>query len=189
MRIRTIVISWDLRVLILIEDIEQPFKLWPVMQSIDLATISLKRRRVMRIIAGFFALSITPVIGARRTESLVSDTANQAAKFNVILAELLGKSPKMVAHPLSLEIPSVAENGALVPLTMTGSADVESLYLLAEGNPGPLLAEFHFRGTALPKVSLRVKLNQSGPVTALSHTQSGWVRLDRDVRVAIGGCG
>ncbi len=115
--------------------------------------------------------------------------AHRGADFKALLSDLMGKFPQIQDHGLTLELPQVAENGALVPVVLAASSPADALYLFAEGNPGPLLAEFHFHGSALPKVSLRVKLNQTGPVTALSRSPSGWMRVDQPVKVAIGGCG
>jgi sulfur-oxidizing protein SoxY len=173
----------------LIEDIEYSFNLWPVMPSIELASITLSRRSLLRLIFGSVAFYLPPGWGATRPNPRADSPLVSGPGFTAILDGLMGKSPAIDDHGLSLEIPEVAENGALVPIVLNTSATVQDLYLLAEGNPGPLLASFHFQGSALPKVSLRVKLNQSGPVTALSKGKNGWMRLDRQVKVAVGGCG
>ena len=159
------------------------------MPSINLASIDLKRRRFVRALAGFCVFFWGSALGSKRTDTLAPLSAPQGPLFSEIMSKLTGEAPLLSGHGLSMEIPAVAENGALVPVTMTASKDSDALYLLAEGNPGPLLAEFHVSGSALPKVSLRVKLNQSGPVTALSHAKTGWSKQVQIVRVAVGGCG
>ncbi len=189
MRTRTKVFCSDLRVLILIEDIERSLKLWPVMPSIEPVSINLTRRRYLGLISGFSLFWIAPALWAKTEERSQGKDTDRAADFSARLNDLMGTSPKIEAHGLTLELPQVAENGALVPVTLSASGHVNRLYLLAEGNPGPLLAEFQFYGAALPKVSLRVKLNQSGPVTALSRSDQGWMRLEQQVKVAKGGCG
>lgn len=181
--------SPDLRVLILIEDIELSFNLWPVMSSIELVPIVFNRRRLLRCIAGLIAFTLTTATKARISNDPPGLASDHGTEFTGILDKLMGNSPTLNEQEFLLEIPTVAENGALVPLSLSATNTADSLYVLAEGNPGPLLAEFHFYGTALPKVSLRVKLNQTGPVTALSHNLRGWMRIDRHVRVAVGGCG
>lgn len=159
------------------------------MPSIELASFKLNRRRCLRLVSGFMASLVAPVLLADRSapESAMGPARPQG--FTALLNEVMGTSPPMKDTGLTLEIPQVAENSALVPVAMGASGPVDGLYLLAEGNPGPLLAEFHFYGSALPQVSLRVKLNQTGPVTALSRSPDGWMRLDRQVKVAVGGCG
>ncbi|MEN9681897.1 MAG: hypothetical protein RLZZ627_1790 [Pseudomonadota bacterium] len=159
------------------------------MPSIELVPLVLNRRRFLRWVTALFAVSLPAVLEAKKSDAMPGLASNQRSDFTHILDQLMGTSPQMNEQGLLLDIPTVAENGALVPITLTASTSAESLYILAEGNPGPLLAEFHFHGTAVPKVSLRVKLNQTGPVTALSHNQRGWMRIDRLVKVAVGGCG
>lgn len=182
-------LSPDLRVLIFIEDIGLLFKLWPVMPSIELVPICLNRRRLLRWFTALIPLFLTPVLEANPSGNKSGGKSDEGSDFADILNGLMGKLPQMNEQGLLLDIPTVAENGALVPVTLSASDSTESLYLLAEGNPGPLLADFHFHGTAVPTVSLRVKLNQTGPVTALSQNQRGWMRIDRHVKVAVGGCG
>jgi len=188
-RTRTNVFCPDLRVLILIEDIDRSLNLWPVMPSIEHIPINTNRRRLLRWISSFSVFLLKPVIAARKPDANRGLGSVSDLEFRDVLEGLMGKSPKINDQGLRLEIPSVAENGALVPVALSASVATESLYILAQGNPGPLLAEFHFYGSAVPKVSLRVKLNQTGPVTALSRNQGGWMRIDHQVKVAVGGCG
>lgn len=109
--------------------------------------------------------------------------------LSVILEKILGQSVPDETKDAVMDIPDVAENGALVPVMLRGARDTDRVYLLAEGNPGPLLAEFHFHHNAVPAVAFRVKLNQTGPVQALVHGSKGWVRSQKTVKIAIGGCG
>lgn len=180
--------SPDFRVLILIDDIEYSFNLWPVIPSIELALVKLNRRHYLRLIARLSPFLITPALWAKSLDVPDGVNMDRAPDFKAILNHLVGNSPRTEDHGLSLEAPQVAENGALVPVSLNSRDSSDELFLLAEGNPGPLLAEFHFYGSALPKVSLRVKLNQTGPVTALSRSQNGWMRVDQLVKVTKGGC-
>ena len=73
---------------------------------------------------------------------------------------------------------------------MEGDDRVESIMLLGEENPNPIVATFHFSalsGAAL--VSTRVRLAASQKVIAVARMADGSVwRDERDVDVAIGGC-
>lgn len=142
----------------------------------------MKRRQLLNLFGRFL-----PVIWTLKLP--VRAEGNTAEPFSIILGKILGKA-KTVRSPLfTLDIPDVAENGALVPVTLSSRVPAKGFYLLAEGNPGPLLAEFHFHGNAISKTSFRVKLNQSGPVRALAETPEGWMEFERNVRVMVGGCG
>lgn len=91
---------------------------------------------------------------------------------------------------LSFTIPSVAEDGAVVPVSLESRiAQTDRLVLLAEKNPFPLLAAFDFAAPAVPFVTLRVKLNATGRVVALARANGRYFVTERPVRVVVGGCG
>ncbi len=97
---------------------------------------------------------------------------------------------------LRLELPLVSEDGAAVPLTvavdlpMTPERYVESVHLLATGNPYPEVAVFRFSPLAgKAEVSTRIRLNESQTVIAIARTNRGEVfASSRDVRITISGC-
>ena len=101
------------------------------------------------------------------------------------------------AGKISLTMPEIAENGFIVPVTvtvdspMTDDDYVESVMILAEANPIPRIATFHFTpasGKAL--CTTRMRLAQTQSVAAFAKMNNGTLFTDtRDVRVTIGGCG
>lgn len=142
----------------------------------------MKRRQLLNLFGRFLPVVWTLNLPMRAV-------ANTAEPISSILGKILGKAQTVRSPLFTFDIPDVAENGALVPVTLSSRVPAEGFYLLAEGNPGPLLAEFHFHGNAISKASFRVKLNQSGPVQALAKTPEGWLESERNVRVMVGGCG
>lgn len=98
---------------------------------------------------------------------------------------------------IKLDLPSIAENGLVVPLAfevespMTAAEFVKSVHFFAEGNPNPLVAAFHFTALA-PKAagSIRIRLAQSQNIVAFAEFSDGKVYTARkEVKVTIGGCG
>lgn len=107
-----------------------------------------------------------------------------------VLASIGLKSLPAVSDGIQLEIPEQAEDGALVPVTLAvRDGKAQTLYVIAENNPEPVLAKFTFKGQAAPTVSLRVKLNDSGRVFGLAQSDRNWRMAEATVRVAVGGCG
>jgi len=98
---------------------------------------------------------------------------------------------------IKLTAPEIAENGNSVPVSvlvdspMTEDDYVESVLLLAEGNPSPDVATFNFTaasGKALG--STRMRLAQTQDVIAIAKMSDGTLYRDsRNVKVTIGGCG
>lgn len=105
-----------------------------------------------------------------------------------------GQTPQ--SGKVRLLIAERVENGSAVPVTievdsaMDGEDRVESVILLGEANPNPVVATFHFSAlSGSATVSTRVRLAASQKVVAVARMVDGSVwRDEREVDVAIGGC-
>ncbi len=107
-----------------------------------------------------------------------------------MVSEALHGQPWQASDAIKLEVPQLAENGAIVPVSVESLLpDTRRLLIFAEKNPAPLLAEFHFESGADRWVSLRVKLNESGPVLAIAEADGRYYGFQTTVRVMVGGCG
>jgi sulfur-oxidizing protein SoxY len=98
---------------------------------------------------------------------------------------------------IKLDLPSIAENGLVVPLNfevespMTEQDFVKALHLFADGNPNPGIASFYFT-PMVPKAAaqLRMRLAQTQNVIAIAEMSDGSLFTARkEVKVTIGGCG
>jgi len=86
--------------------------------------------------------------------------------------------------------PDIAENGALVPITVASSlAKTESIAILVEKNPNILAANFTVPAGTEPFVSTRVKMSQTSDVYALVKADGRYYFAKKEVKVTIGGCG
>lgn len=91
---------------------------------------------------------------------------------------------------IMLTIPLIAENGALVPVSVsTTLANVKSISLLVEKNPVPLAIRFDLSPELEASVSARLKMAETADVIALVETSDGFYRAKQRVKVTIGGCG
>lgn len=112
-----------------------------------------------------------------------------------VLAFTGGKAPQ--TGKITLTAPEIAENGNTVPISvsvdskMAGKDLVESVLILADGNPNPAVATFHFTemsGTATATTRMRLAKTQN--VIAVAKMKDGSVFMDKkQVKVTIGGCG
>jgi sulfur-oxidizing protein SoxY len=105
-----------------------------------------------------------------------------------------GKEPK--PGRVKLDIPSIAENGNAVPISVTiespmNAADhVSAIHLIAERNPLPVLASFHL-GPRSGKagVSSRIRLAASQRITAIAVMADGTAWSDgADVVITLAAC-
>jgi sulfur-oxidizing protein SoxY len=98
---------------------------------------------------------------------------------------------------IKLDLPSIAENGLVVPLSfevespMTKADHVKTVHFFAEGNPNPQVASFTFTPLA-PKAaaSIRIRLAKTQNIVAVAEMSNGDVyKATKEVKVTIGGCG
>ena len=110
--------------------------------------------------------------------------------FRQALATALAGKSWQISESVRLQVPQIAENGAIVPVTVESQLpNTGRILLFAEQNPGPLIAEFMFEPGADAWISLRIKLNESGRVLAIAESEGQFHGAQADVRVMKGGCG
>lgn len=135
--------------------------------------------------------------GAGVAAAILPRSAHTAANpaDDVIAKVLAGRKP--VGAGLKLDVPSIAENGLVVPLNveaespMTAADHITDMHIIAEGNPVPLVATFRFTPqSGRAAASTRIRLAQTQNIVAIAETSSGELRMAKsEVKVTIGGCG
>lgn len=104
---------------------------------------------------------------------------------------------KLVPGKIKLDLPTIAENGLVVPLNfevespMTEKDYVKAVHFFAEGNPSVNVATFHFTPLS-PKAaaSTRIRLAKTQDIVAVAEMSNGdMFSARKEVKVTIGGCG
>ena len=92
---------------------------------------------------------------------------------------------------VSLKAPTIAENGAVVPITASSDmGNVSKFHIFVAKNPAPYVARFHLVGTGRAEVATRIKMGETSNVVAVAETADGqFFKATQEVRVTIGGCG
>ncbi|EIJ34662.1 thiosulfate oxidation carrier protein SoxY [Thiothrix nivea] len=90
---------------------------------------------------------------------------------------------------VKIKAPEIAENGAVVPVTVTGPEGTTELSILVENNPNPLAATFILGEGAKPEASTRIKMGKTSNVIALAKVGDKTLSAKQEVKVTIGGCG
>ena len=92
---------------------------------------------------------------------------------------------------VDITAPEIAENGNTVPIEVSGGDDVTDILVLADGNPNPGVATFHFTDLSGDRLaSTRIRLAQTQNVIAVAKKADGsFAMATRPVKVTIGGCG
>jgi sulfur-oxidizing protein SoxY len=145
-----------------------------------------QRRLLLRGTLASAALAALPV--ARAAAAPDTGRAFAATTFADAIAAL-GGTP--TPHPqIQLDTPQIAENGALVPITVTSALlGTREIVLLVEGNPQPLAVAFDIPAGTEPFVATRLRMAASSTVYAAVRTDDGFYAAARAVDVTVGGCG
>ena len=110
--------------------------------------------------------------------------------FDATMKQLLKGKTIVETDKINLNIPEIAENGALVPVTVTSSIkDIQSIAIVVEQNPVPLAIQAQLMPELEPFMSARLKIASTSFVFALAETEKEFYSIKKKVKVTIGGCG
>ena len=135
--------------------------------------------------SGAAAMLLLPTVALATPEKIADE-----------IKKLFGDKP-LVPGKIKLDLPSIAENGLVVPLNfeiespMTEKDYVKSVHFFAEGNPSVGVAAFYFTPMS-PKAAaaIRIRLAKTQDIVAVAQMSNGDVYTARkEVKVTIGGCG
>lgn len=143
----------------------------------------LSRRHFMRNVAiGGVALGAGAVL--IRSETAKADSAELSKLFK-------GKKLADGTGKVNLSGPAIAENGKVVPLTvsMADGSKAKAVYLFVDENPSPLASKLVLKSGA-PYLSTNIRMKQTSTVRGIVEMADGSVlQTTRTVKVTIGGCG
>lgn len=110
--------------------------------------------------------------------------------FDATMKQLLKGKTIVETDKINLNIPEIAENGALVPVTVTSSIkDIQSIAIVVEQNPVPLAIQAQLMPELETFLSARLKIASTSFVFALAETEKEFYSIKKKVKVTIGGCG
>jgi sulfur-oxidizing protein SoxY len=144
------------------------------------------RRKVLALGTGLVAVAMLPLPALASNEKVMED-----------IRKFTGGAEAPESSIVKLEVPEIAENGNTVPLSvsvdspMTADNYVKRVILLAEKNPNPGVATFHFSPrSGVAEASTRMRLATTQNVIAVAELSDGSFHMTKSqVKVTIGGCG
>lgn len=106
------------------------------------------------------------------------------------LTELFPEKVIKTSRKIKLKLPRTAENGNIVPITITSSIEnIEKVYIFSEKNPVPLVAKFTLDPSLEPYIGARFKMQESCDVIVIIEADDKLYQTRQYVKVTIGGCG
>ncbi len=118
---------------------------------------------------------------------------NKTAFESKTLADALnniGAAGAAESADIFVKAPEIAENGAVIPIEVTcRMPGAESIALLAEKNPFPLMAQAEMANGTEGYLNTRFKMGQTSVVKVVVKAGGKHYIASREIKVTIGGCG
>ncbi|MDJ0740126.1 MAG: thiosulfate oxidation carrier protein SoxY [Gammaproteobacteria bacterium] len=156
-------------------------------------TTNIKRRVFLKgsVAAGTVGIAVgAGLLAPQAVLAAWPKAAFEAKSIDDALKNAMGDASSSASDAIKIKAPDIAENGAVVPVSVSASLDgAESIALLAEGNAQPLVATFAMGAGALADVSTRIKMGKTSDVIAIVKAGGKLHSARKSVKVTIGGCG
>lgn len=117
------------------------------------------------------------------------ESAFAAVSLDVSMKALLDSTSTTSSNDINIKAPDIAENGAVVPITISTSIKAESISLFVKENPFPLACTFDLGETTEGVISTRIKMGKTSDVIAVVKSGGKLFSTKKLVKVTIGGCG
>ncbi len=125
---------------------------------------------------------------AAANDKYPEDAFKQKSESDAIKS-LYGKTAE-ASDKVKLDAPEIAENGAVVPISVTTTlADVTSISFLVSENPNALAASYKIPSGTAPSVANRLKMAKTSNVIAIVEAGGKLYSATKEVKVTLGGCG
>lgn len=150
------------------------------------------------VLGGLGALTVAGVLTAPRPATAQAAALGLQESVDAAMKRVFGGRPmKDGASLIKLDIPLIAENGAVVPVSvevnapMTTTSHVKHIYLVADKNRIPIVTRVAFAPEAgQAYMGANIRLGETSDVRAIVEQSDGTLlQVKREVKVTVGGCG
>jgi sulfur-oxidizing protein SoxY len=163
------------------------------MNNSTLSGVQTTRRLILQ---GAAVIALAGVGGIRfgLTQALAAndkypDEAFKQKTGDDAIKALYGKTAEK-SDKVKLDAPEIAENGAVVPITISSSLpDVTSIAVMVTENPYTLAAAYKIPAGTVASVSNRLKMAKTTNVIAVVEAGGKLYSVTNEVKVTVGGCG
>jgi sulfur-oxidizing protein SoxY len=138
---------------------------------------------VIAVAAGAGLLKPTRVLAAGWPQA-----AFDAKSMNDAAKGLYGMDAATDSKAISIKAPLQAENGAVVPITVSTTLPAEAISIMVAANASPLVANVNLTGAA-PYFSVRMKMGKTSDVKVYVKAGGKLHTTTQNIKVTVGGCG
>ncbi len=155
---------------------------------------AIDRRRFLKGAASTGMLAVAAAAGLLRPSTVLAawpKSAFESTRVDSALQSLFGTSGTTVTDKISILAPPIAENGAVVNVSMSTSLDnIEGIAILVEKNPNPLATHMKaVKNNIQGYLKTRIKMGKTSNVIAAVKSGGKVYVARREVKVTMGGCG
>lgn len=151
------------------------------------------RRSALKAGGSAGVVAVLMAAGLLKPEFALAQQRNDVAfsmKSLVDAMKSLGTPSPAPSNAILITAPTVAENGAAVPVAVESKLPgTESILLLIEKNPTPLAAMFGIPAGTQASISTRVKMGQSSDLYVLVKAGDKYFVAKQEIKIVLGGCG
>jgi sulfur-oxidizing protein SoxY len=159
-------------------------------------SVPMTRRAVLGALS---AAGVAAVVGITMTpRPAAAQLFGQNETVEAALKRLFGGKPiKDGSALIKLDVPLIAENGAVVPVSvevnapMTPQSYVRHIYVVADRNRIPIVTRVALTpDSGEAYMGANIRLGETGDVRAIVEQSDGTLlQVKREVKVTVGGCG
>jgi sulfur-oxidizing protein SoxY len=136
---------------------------------------------------GIVSFGTTPTVAAAN-DKYPEDAFKQKDSKEAIRL-LYGRTAEP-SEKIKLDAPEIAENGAVVPISVSTSLpEVTSIAFVVPENPNVLAAYYKIPEGTLPNVANRLKMARTSNVIVIVESGGKLFSATKEVKVTVGGCG
>lgn len=136
---------------------------------------------------GNLPFSIAPALAAAN-DKYPEEAFKEKSEAEAIKA-LYGKTAE-ASDKVKLDAPEIAENGAVVPVSVSSSLpEVTSISILVAENPNALAASYKIPAGTVASVANRIKMAKTTKLIAIVEAGGKLYSTSKEVKVTVGGCG
>lgn len=129
------------------------------------------------------------MLAPTRVLAVWSGAAFENRDMNAAIKVLTGTSKPVVGN-VNVKAPDIAENGAVVPITVESNLEnIESISIFAAANTFPLAISYDMTDAIPGYVSTRIKMAKTADVVAVIKAGGKVYSARKSVKVTVGGCG
>ena len=153
----------------------------------------IQRRLFLKGVMATACVSVAMAAGVLTPTTVLANWPESAFKSKKIpeaLNNVFGSDSVSDSDRITVKSPDIAENGAVVPMTVTTDLEnIEMIALFASKNAMPLTATYEFSPTMRGYISTRMKVAESSDLVAVIKSNGKLYTAKKPIKVTLGGCG